>query len=394
MSDIFINGLWDVDIFKRLKDASLRINANMANDKRADYRLLSYFIILLVFGLVMLTSASLPVGHEKFADGYFFIKRQLFLGVLPGLVLFFIFSKINFQQLKKYSFPFFILANILLLLVLVPGLGSTSGTNAHSWFNFLGFSFQPSELAKLALVIYLAAYLSARGKELLDFKNGFLVALGLGMIPVVLILAEPDVGTMIILFVILFGILFVAGCKLTHIIGLAVVGLSCFVILIWVAPYRTARLTTFMHPELDPQGIGYQMNQAFLAVGSGGIFGRGLGHSLQKFQYLPEVDSDTIFAIIAEEMGFIFSLGLIILWVLIICRGLVLAKNTPDKFGRLLVSGILIWFGVQSFLNIGAMVGALPLTGVPLPFVSHGGSALMIAMGAVGVLVNVSKQTS
>lgn len=360
---------------------------------KPDYRLLSYFIILLVFGLIMLTSASSPVGHEKFGDSYFFIKRQLLLGVLPGLILFLIFFKLNYLLLKKFAFPFFVFAIILLLLVLIPGVGAVNGTASHSWFNLFGFSFQPAELAKLALIIYLAAFLSKQGKLLENFQQGFLMSLGLGMIPIALVLAQPDVGTMSIMFVILFGLLFVAGAKYIHIIGLAVLGLACFVMLIIVAPYRTARLTTFMHPELDPQGVGYQINQAFMAVGTGGIFGRGLGQSIQKFQYLPEVDADAIYAIIAEEMGFIFAFGLVVLLVLIIGRGFVLAKQAPDQFGRLLVAGIIIWLSTQSFLNIGAMVGALPLTGVPLPFVSHGGSALMIAMGAVGVLVNVSRES-
>ena len=187
--------------------------------------------------------------------------------------------------------------------------------------------------------------------------------------------------------------LFVAGARWSHILGLAGAGLSGLVLMIVMAPYRAARLMTFLHPELDPQGIGYHINQAFLAIGSGGILGRGLGHSLQKYQYLPEVHSDSIYAIIAEEMGLLFALAIVILLILIIARGFMVAKHAPDQFGRLLVSGIIIWFATQSFLNIGAIVGILPLTGVPLPFISHGGTALMIAMGAVGIVVNVSKQT-
>jgi len=158
-----------------------------------------------------------------------------------------------------------------------------------------------------------------------------------------------------------------------------------------IAPYRAARFTTFLHPELDPQGVGYHINQAFLAVGSGGVFGLGLGHSRQKFQYLPEVQADSIFAVIAEEMGLLFAGGLIVLLILISYRAFILAKNAPDRFGRYLISGIIIWFMVQSFFNIGAMVGLMPITGVPLPFISHGGTALMISMAAVGILINVSK---
>ncbi|KKQ27424.1 MAG: Stage V sporulation protein E (Required for spore cortex synthesis) [Candidatus Magasanikbacteria bacterium GW2011_GWC2_37_14] len=364
----------------------------MKETPRADYTLLTYFSILLVFGLVMLTSASAAVGHERFTDVYFFIKRQLLLGVLPGIFLFFFFSKFPYQKLRKFSLAFFVFSIILLILIFIPGIGSSYGTVNRSWLSIFGFSFQPAEFTKLALIIYLAALLVAKGKELLDFKKGFLTVLGIGGIPLILVALQPDIGTLAILFVIIFSLLFIAGAKWSHIISLASVGVLAFILLIAIAPYRLARLTTFLHPELDPQGIGYHINQAFLAIGSGGVFGRGYGNSVQKFQYLPEVAADSIYAVIAEEMGFVFALCLVVLLYLIAVRGFNLAKKSPDHFGKLLVSGIIIWFTAQSFLNIGAMVGILPITGVPLPFISHGGSALAISMGAVGILINVSKQ--
>lgn len=361
-------------------------------ERKIDYQLLTYFIIWLVFGLIMLTSASSPVGHAKFGNDYFFIKRQLLLGVIPGLILFYFFLKVDYLIIKKYSLYLFGFTILLLILTLIPGIGTNNGTNAHSWLIIFGYSFQPSELAKLASVIYLAAYFGNIGKDIKDLHNGFIKSLIVGMIPIVLVILQPDVGTVAILFSIVFGMLYVAGARYSHIFGLALLGLVCLVLLIMAAPYRAARLTTFMHPELDPLGVGYQINQSFLAIGSGGIFGRGLGHSLQKFQYLPEVDADAIFAVIAEEMGFIFAFGLVLLITLVAGRCLVIARKAQDQFGRLLAAGVAIWFVTQSFLNIGAMVGALPLTGVPLLFVSHGGSALAIAMGAVGVLMNVSKR--
>jgi cell division protein FtsW len=207
------------------------------------------------------------------------------------------------------------------------------------------------------------------------------------------VVLQPDIGTVAILFSIVFGMLFLAGAKYLHMGSLAALGLVGLILMVMIAPYRAARLTTFLHPELDPQGIGYHINQAFLAVGSGGIFGLGLGHSRQKFQYLPEVHADSIFAVIAEEMGFLFVTALVVLFVLIALRGLMIAKSAPDKFAKLLVAGIITWLMVQSFLNIGAMVGLLPLTGVPLPFISHGGTALMVAMAAGGILINVSRHT-
>ncbi|MBU2542599.1 putative lipid II flippase FtsW [Patescibacteria group bacterium] len=363
----------------------------MPKTEKADYKLLGYFAILLVFGLIMLTSAGSAVGYEKFGDSYFFIKRQLLFGVLPGLFLFFFFSKLDYRVLKRWSTIIYVLSIILLLLVFVPNMGSAYGTNAKSWLVLFGHSFQPAEIAKLAMIIFISTLISKKSKQLLDLKEGFLPVLGIGIIPIALVVLQPDIGTVSILFAILFALLFVGRAKLSHIIGLAGAGITALVIMIMAAPYRAARFMTFLHPELDPQGVGYHINQAFLAIGSGGILGRGMGHSLQKFQYLPEVAADSIFAIIAEEMGFIFVVGLIILLILIAKRGFVIAKNSGDEFGRLLVSGIIIWFVVQSFMNISAMVGTMPLTGVPLPFISHGGTALAIAMGAVGIVVRVSK---
>lgn len=358
---------------------------------KADYRLLAYFAILVIFGLIMLTSASSPLGHERFGDNYFYIKRQLLFGFLPGLVLFFFFSRLDYHLLKRASSWIYLTAIILLFFVFIPGLGSNYGTNAKSWLTLLGYSFQPSELAKLALIIYMSAFLSNLGKTIEDLKSGFLFSLGVGLIPVLLVILQPDIGTVSILFAILFAMLFVAGARWPHIIGLASVGVAGLVLMIVLAPYRAARFMTFLHPELDPQGVGYHINQAFLAIGSGGFFGRGLGHSLQKFQYLPEVHSDSIYAIMAEEMGLLFALGFIVLWILIIGRSFILAKKLTDQFGRLLISGIIIWFAAQTFLNVGAMLGVLPLTGLPLPFVSHGGTALMIGMAATGIIINVSK---
>ncbi len=359
----------------------------------ADYTLLSYFIILIVFGLVVLSFASVAVGIDRFDDGNFFLKRQLLYGLLPGLVLFFITSKMHYSLWKKYSQIIMIITVLLLLLVLIPGVGSSFGTGARSWIKLGGFSFQPAEILKLALIIFMSGLLVDKGKELADLKKGFLVCLGLGFAPIALVVLQPDIGTASILFGMLFAILFIARAKLAHLAGLLAAGVAGFAAMISIAPYRAARFMTFLHPELDPQGIGYHINQAFLAIGSGGWFGLGLGRSRQKFAYLPEVHADSIFAVMAEEMGFIIAAGFILFLVLIILRGLKIAKHAPSQFSRLLVSGIMIWLVIQSFLNVGAMVGLLPLTGVPLPFISHGGTALMITMAAVGIVVNVSKYT-
>lgn len=339
----------------------------------------------------MLTSASSAVGQDRFGDNYFFIKRQLMFGVLPGLLAFLFFTRISYQTLKRLSVWLFFGSLILLVAVLIPGIGSTYNTNARSWISLFGYSFQPSEFAKLGIILFLSTYLSGRQANIKQFQQGFLVALGLGMVPIGLVILQPDVGTTSILFAILFGLLFLAGAKISHMGGLAALGVVALAVMVIIAPYRVDRLTTFLHPELDPQGQGYHINQAFLAIGSGGFFGLGFGHSRQKFQYLPEVHADSIFAIIAEETGFLFAGGLLVLLFLIAVRSLKIAKQAPDQFGRLLVGGIVVWFLTQSLLNIGAMVGLLPLTGVPLPFISHGGTALMIEMAAVGMILNVSR---
>ncbi len=361
--------------------------------KSADYIFLTYFIILLLFGLLILSSASVAVGLERFQDPYFFIKRQLLFGILPGMVLFLLIAKIDYHIWKKLALPLFVLGIIALILPFIPGIGSTHNTGTHSWIVLWGYSFQPAEAAKLALIIYMAAFLSTMKDDLLDFKHGFLVALGVSMIPVMLVALQPDIGTTAILFAIVMLLLFLAHAKMSHLSMLALIAIIGFGIMIMAAPYRAERFMTFLHPELDPQGQGYHINQASLAIGSGGWLGLGLGHSRQKFQYLPEVHADSIFAIAAEEMGFVVIVGLLVLFALIALRGLRIAKYAPDNFGRLLVAGIMSWFLVQIVLNIGSIVGLLPLTGVPLLFISHGGSALVIAMSGLGMVVNVSKQS-
>ncbi|MDP2684024.1 MAG: putative lipid II flippase FtsW [bacterium] len=365
-----------------------------ANEHKADYVLLIYFVILLCFGLLMLTSASAPLGYNKFGDKYFFIRRQLIVGVLPGIFLFLFFSKIYYKKLKKYSGMIFIFTLILSSLVFIPGIGSALNTSANSWIKIGSYSMQPAEFLKLGMIIFLAYYLCKTKDDIADFKTGFLPALGFGSIPLVLVVLQPDIGTASVLFVILFGVLFLGGSRLWHMVLLAGAGVGGFLLMIVVAPYRAARFMTFLNPELDQLGDGYQINQAYLAIGSGGLFGRGLWGSVRKYEFLPEVNADSIFAIIAEETGFLFTVAFIILMMLICLRGLRIAKNAPDEFSRLLVSGIIIWFVSQSFMNIAAMVGLMPLTGLPLPFISHGGTALLIALASVGILINISKYTT
>lgn len=337
----------------------------------------------------MLASASSPAGYSKFGDTFYFIKKQLLFGLLPGLILFLVLARLNYHILQKFSWLIYLFSLVILGLVFVPGVGLVFN-GSHSWIQFFGFSLQPSEFAKLAVIIILAKLLS-ESKDLSDWKNN-LMPIFITLLPAVLLIAaQPDVGTLAILVMIIFLMLYLADIPKIYLVILGLAGAICFAGLLIAAPYRVQRLTTFLHPELDPQGVGYQINQAFLAVGSGGVWGLGLGHSRQKFQYLPEVQADSIFAVIAEEMGLLVVLALVMLIAFLGLRGFKIAKGAPDQFGRLLVSGIMVWFVWQSFLNISTTIGLLPLTGVPLPFISHGGSAMVAFLAGFGIVANISK---
>lgn len=357
-----------------------------------DYTLLLIVGAIVLFGLVMLLSASSPSGYAEFGDSYYFVKHQVIFGLIPGIAALIAFSRIPYTFWRTHAWNLLILSIILLVLVFIPGLSAGIGT-AHSWISIGGvFSIQPSEIVKLTFLFYLAAWLAERGKHgVRDVHAGFLpFMMVLGMIMLLMIL-QPDVGTMSIIAAMSLVVYFVAGAPITYILGLILTAVAGLAVLITTAPYRAARLTTFLHPELDPQGIGYHVNQALLAIGSGGILGLGYGHSRQKFQYLPEVSGDSIFAIIGEEMGFLVAILTIFMFLLLLWRILSIAKRAPDLFAKYTVVGIGAWIGIQTFVNIGSMVALLPITGVPLPFISYGGTALAVSLAAIGVVLNVSK---
>lgn len=345
-----------------------------------------------IFGFLMLASASGPVGYDRFGDSYYFVKNQFTNGVAPGLILFCVTALTPIGFWRKWSSIMLFISLALLVLVFIPGVGEDFGTFANSWVRIGGFSFQPAELVKLTFLIYLADWLVKQRDHLKDYKAGllpFLVVLGTisG-----LILLQPDLGTLSIIVAMAFIVYFVAGGHVMHLTALAIGGSMAFLIAIRSSAYRLARFTTFLHPELDPEGIGYQVNQALLAVGSGGLFGRGYGHSLQKFQYLPEVIGDSIFAVLAEELGLIFTVAFLAAYLWLIIRGLHIAQGSKDLYARYLVIGVMSWIGVQAFINIGAMVAILPITGVPLPLLSYGGTSFIVTMTALGMVLSASKE--
>ena len=357
-----------------------------------DYRFLIAAGLLLVFGLAMLSSASSVVGFERFQDSYYFLKRQLVATGL-GLVLFIGLSKFDYRQLKRLALPIIIASIFLLVLIFIPHIGESYGTFARRWVRVGWFSFQPSEVAKLFFVIYLAAWLAGRAKKMGDFKLTFLPFAAVLALVSGLVVAQPDIGTAFIIVLTGIGMYFTAGGRGWHLLFLIAIGATAFFLLIIYSPHASDRFKIFLHPELDPKGIGYHINQAYLAIGSGGITGQGFGQSRAKFQYLPEVYGDSIFAVVAEELGFVAAVALLALLLYIFFRGLKISKSAPDDFGRLLGLGIILWLTGQTAVNISAMVGLLPLTGIPLPLISYGSSAMVMILAAVGIMANISTRS-
>lgn len=347
-------------------------------------------LLLVLFGLVMISSASVVESYKDFGNNYYYLVHQFLYGFVPGAILAFLIARFDYHKYKKSSWLFLVFSEILLLVVFIPGIGPDI-REAKSWINIAGMSFQPSELAKLTLIIYLAAWLEGRKKKLNDFGQGFMPLMMIILLVAIPLIKQPDIGTLVAMSSIIFAMYFVAGAGISYILVMSAGGLLAVMALISIAPYRMRRLTTFLHPELDPQGIGYQINQALLALGSGGIFGLGLGHSRQKFNYLPEPIGDSIFAVIGEELGLVGLALLIFLFVVFAKRGIVIAANAKDDFGKFIAVGVTAWVVFQAILNIGAITSLLPLTGIPLPFVSYGGSALMSLLMGVGLLLSVSR---
>lgn len=357
----------------------------------ADKGLIAIIFIILVFGLISLSSASSVIAYDKFGDAYYYFKHQL-VGLAIGMVAFWFFSKTEYHLWKRYAFGFLIFSIILLLLVFIPGLSAHYG-KARSWINIAGFSLQPSEFVKLSFLLYLAAWLEVRKKDLHDFHQGigpFVIVLGIigG-----LMIMQPDIGTLSIIGVTSIIVYFIGGGKLSHLFFILLFSVIGFAVMVQLKPYQMDRFRCMMDPSYSANDICYQTNQSLIAVGSGGILGRGLGASRQKFMYLPEVSGDSVFAIIAEEMGLIRSSLLILCFLYLFYKGYMIARKAPDDFGKLLSIGIVSWLAIQALINIGGIINFIPMTGVPLPLISYGGSAILAAMSALGVLVNISKYT-
>lgn len=354
----------------------------------ADQRFVFTIIILVAVGLVMLTSASSIVAYKIYGDSYYFLTHQL-VSVVLGAIAFWLFSKIDYRHWRKIAFFLLLCSLALLSLVFVPGLGREVN-GSQSWINFFGFSLQPSEIVKLTFIIYLAALFENKNDTPQRFKS-FLLVYG---VVALLMLLQPDPGTLFILTAAAFGVYYIGGGKRRHIVMLVSAGLLALLILVIIPQgrYRLDRFRCLFDASYSPQQACYQVNQSLIAIGSGGLFGRGLGESRQKFLYLPEVQNDFIFAVIAEEVGFVFSVALIGLFAFLFYRMYIIAVTAPDTFSRNLTVGIALWLITQVILNIGGIIRILPLTGVPLPLISYGGSAILSVLGGLGIVAGISKQ--
>ncbi len=361
---------------------------------RPDYVLALGVFMLLVFGLVMIYSVSPVLSHKLVgsADRNYYLFGQLKnLGI--GIAAWIFAANFNYRHWKKLAPWLLIVAIIALLALLVPSF-NLAKNGATRWLNLGWASFQPAELLKIAMILYLATWFERRGSEIRSFWDGLLpFTIILGLASIVLVLFQRDFGSMAVLAASVIGMFYVAGMRLTHLAALLTGAGAAAWLAIVSFPHRLSRVTTFLDPTKDASGSGYHINQALIAVGSGGPIGLGLGRSIQVYGYLPEAANDSIFAIIAEEFGLIGSLIVVGLLGVVVHRGLKIARGAPDGFARLVATGIALWLLFQSAINIGAMLGLLPLTGIPLPFISYGGSSLVFTLLAVGILQNISKYT-
>ena len=344
-------------------------------------------LILSCIGVVMIYSASSIYAWERLGDANFYLKKQLLYLGLGGMLALFVMS-FDYRLLKKYARPVFFAS--LGLLVLVLFLGKEVG-GARRWFRFFGFSFQPSELAQVGLIIYLADFISRKRKLMQDFWRGFVPPLILLIVACALLVAQPDLGGAISLLAIGFIMLFVCGVRLSNLGFCFLSAIPALYLLIFRVPYRRMRILAYLNPWMDPEGSGFQIIQSQIALGSGGLWGVGLGQSKQKLFYLPAAHTDFIFSIIGEELGLAATLAVVLLFMLFIWQGALVSRRTPDTFGKFLSLGIVSMIGLKACINIGASLGFLPTKGLPLPFISYGGTSLVFDMICVGLLLNISR---
>lgn len=357
--------------------------------KKYDKILLIAVILISLFGTLMIYSSSYIWAEYKFNDPYKYLKSQIIFLII-GYIVMIIVSNFSYHNYKRLANIIFGICFAMLTLVLIPGIG-TIRNGSRSWFGIGGFGIQPSEFTKLGLIIFTSKYLSNNTRELKDIKKGVLPILAVVFLVFGLIMLEPDFGTGVVIVMTIIVLLFISGVKMNFFIKIGVLGLIGIVILILIAPYRMERIISFLNPWIDPLGSGFQIIQSLYAIGPGGLLGLGFGNSIQKHFYLPEPQTDFIFAIISEEFGFMGVLIVSILFITIIARGLKIAMECENLFGKFLAFGITFGLAFQTILNLMVVVGLIPVTGVTLPFLSYGGSSLIISLISIGILLNIHK---
>jgi len=355
-----------------------------------DKTLLAITGLLVAVGFFIFTSASLGLLARDGASFSSVAFSQIFFGIIGGSIAMFFSSAIHYRIWRKYAIYVFIFSIALTLMVFIPGLGFSHG-GATRWISLGSFTFQPAEVLKIGFIIYMATWLSGVHKKIESWRYGTLPFFVITGLVGIIMLLQPDTDTFVIMGVAATAMFITAGGKWSHVVTIGTCAMVLIILLAFTRPYIKDRIMTFFDPSLDPQGSGYQIKQSLIAIGSGQITGRGFGQSIQKFEYLPEPIGDSIFAVYSEEFGFLGSSMLIILISSFALRGYKIASRAADLFGMLLVVGIMTMIVTQAFLNIAAMVALVPLSGLPLPFISHGGTALLVTLTAVGLVLNVSK---
>lgn len=357
--------------------------------RRPDYVVIFCAAFLIAFGIVMLSSASSDMGRARFGDTYYYVKHQLLYGLSIGLIGFFVAAKTYYGALQRVALPLFIASLIALLLIFSP-LGFAAG-GAERWLRIGSITVQPAELLKLTLVIYLAAWLAKDKERPSGFSRGYAPFLAVLAIIGSILLAQSTTSTFIILAAVAGAVYFASGARPVYLLLTAVLGATIILAVSYATPYRWSRIMAFIDPESNPQSAGYHITQSRIAIGSGGVWGVGLGESTTKIKYLPEPIGDSIFAVIAEELGFVGGATVALLLGTLSVRTLMLSRRLQNRFGQLLLVGFGTLIGIQAFVNIGAISGMIPLTGMPLPFISYGGTGLAVYMTMVGIITNISK---
>ena len=360
------------------------------NHNHIDFMLLGTVLALTTIGFIMVFSASAVLAQQRYGDNLYFFKRQLIYGVL-GICAMFILSKLDYRRLRPLAYPLLFISVFLLVLVYTPGIGLKVG-GARRWIHLGHVTFQPSEFTKLSLIIYLAYYFSKKKETIKEFKKGLLPVLLITGLLIAFIYPQPDFGNAMFLSLLLVTFLFIAGARLIHLGILGAMALPVALYAVFHAGYRYRRLVAFIDPWKNPRSTGFQIIQSFLSFGSGSLFGCGLGNGQQKLFFLPAPHTDFILSVIGEELGFFGVFIIIILFMFLLLRGFRIAYLAQSSFASYLALGITLMIGLQTVINLGVVMGLLPTKGIPLPFLSYGGSCLFITLAGVGILLNISKR--